>query len=111
VVVDHKGVISSHRPFGNTSPRPCIFEQVYFSRPDLILGGQSVYQSRCQIGMELAKEAPADADLVMPVPDLACPPPSAMRSAKRHSLRTGHHPQPLWAAPSSSPATASAMPR
>ena len=73
IVVDHKGVISSHRPFGDLDPRPCIFEQVYFSRPDSILGGQSVYQSRRQIGVELAKEAPADADLVVPVPDSGVP--------------------------------------
>ncbi|NKJ01422.1 amidophosphoribosyltransferase [Novosphingobium sp. SG707] len=73
LVVDHNGVISSHRPFGDPAPRPCIFEQVYFSRPDSILGGQSVYQSRRQIGVELAKEAPADADLVVPVPDSGVP--------------------------------------
>ncbi len=73
IQVDHKGVISSHRPFGDLEPRPCIFEQVYFSRPDSILGGQSVYQSRRQIGVELAKEAPADADLVVPVPDSGVP--------------------------------------
>jgi amidophosphoribosyltransferase len=72
-VVDHNGVIASHRPYGDLAPRPCIFEQVYFSRPDSILGGQSVYQSRRQIGVELAREAPADADLVVPVPDSGVP--------------------------------------
>ena len=73
IQVDHKGIISSHRPFGTHDPRPCIFEQVYFSRPDSILGGQSVYQSRRQIGVELAREAPSDADLVVPVPDSGVP--------------------------------------
>jgi amidophosphoribosyltransferase len=73
VQVDHKGVISSHRPFGNHPARPCIFEHVYFSRPDSVLDGQSVYTSRKLIGVELAKEAPANADIVVPVPDSGVP--------------------------------------
>jgi amidophosphoribosyltransferase len=73
IQVDHKGVISSHRPFGDNPARPCIFEQVYFSRPDSILAGQSVYQSRRQIGVELAKEAYIEADIVVPVPDSGVP--------------------------------------
>ncbi len=67
------GRTSSHRPFGKASPRPCIFEHVYFSRPDSVMGGQSVYEVRKQIGMELAKEAPVEADLVIPVPDSGVP--------------------------------------
>ncbi len=73
VQVDHAGTISSHRPFGQQSPRPCIFEHVYFSRPDSLMDGQSVYEVRKRIGMELAKEAPAQADLVIPVPDSGVP--------------------------------------
>ncbi len=73
VQVDHKGVVSSHRPFGNPAPRPCIFEHVYFSRPDSVMDGRSVYSVRKQIGVELAKESPADADLVIPVPDSGVP--------------------------------------
>ncbi|GGB91601.1 amidophosphoribosyltransferase [Novosphingobium endophyticum] len=73
VQVDHKGTISSHRPFGTPSPRPCIFEHVYFSRPDSVMDGRSVYGVRKQIGVELAKEAPAPADLVIPVPDSGVP--------------------------------------
>ena len=73
VEVRADGRISSHRPFGETSPRPCIFEHVYFSRPDSVMGGQSVYEVRKRIGMELAKEAPAVADLVIPVPDSGVP--------------------------------------
>ena len=72
VVIDRKGVVSS-RPFERTSPRFCIFEQVYFSRPDSILGGRSVYETRRQIGVELAREAPVEADLVCPVPDSGTP--------------------------------------
>jgi amidophosphoribosyltransferase len=73
VQVDHAGTISSHRPFGQHNPRPCIFEHVYFSRPDSVMDGQSVYTVRKQIGVELAKEAPADADIVIPVPDSGVP--------------------------------------
>ena len=73
VQVDHRGTISSHRPFGEAAPRPCIFEHVYFSRPDSILDGHSVYGVRKAIGVELAKEAPAVADIVIPVPDSGVP--------------------------------------
>ncbi len=71
--VAHDGAIESHRPFGNTSARPCIFEHVYFSRPDSLMGGRSVYQVRKAIGAQLAIESPADADLVIPVPDSGVP--------------------------------------
>jgi amidophosphoribosyltransferase len=73
VEVRHDGRISSHRPFGEPSPRPCIFEHVYFSRPDSVNGGKSVYEVRKNIGVELAKESPVDADLVIPVPDSGVP--------------------------------------
>jgi amidophosphoribosyltransferase len=63
----------SVRPSSARAPRFCIFEQVYFSRPDSILGGRSVYETRRQIGVELAREAPVEADLVCPVPDSGTP--------------------------------------
>ena len=72
VVIDERGIESFH-PFERRSSRFCIFEHVYFSRPDSILGGRSVYETRRQIGVELAKEAPVDADLVCPVPDSGTP--------------------------------------
>ena len=73
MVVISKGLIESSRPFGLSAPRFCIFEHVYFSRPDSIIGGRSVYETRRQIGVELAREAPIDADLVCPVPDSGTP--------------------------------------
>ncbi len=72
VVITDKGV-ESHFPFRQQNPRFCIFEHVYFSRPDSIIGGRSVYETRRQIGVELAKESPVDADLVCPVPDSGTP--------------------------------------
>jgi len=72
VIVSDKG-IRSHRPFAPIGPRPCIFEHVYFSRPDSIVDGTSVYSVRKQIGVELARENPVDADYVIPVPDSGTP--------------------------------------
>ena len=72
VVITGKGGESRY-PFRPAKPRFCIFEHVYFSRPDSILGGRSVYETRHQIGVELAREAPVDADLVCPVPDSGTP--------------------------------------
>ncbi len=72
VVIDANGV-DSRFPFRKREPRFCIFEYVYFSRPDSIIGGRSVYETRRQIGVELAREAPVDADLVCPVPDSGTP--------------------------------------
>jgi amidophosphoribosyltransferase len=73
MVVIEDGKVNSTRPFTQAKSRFCIFEHVYFSRPDSILGGRSVYETRRQIGVELAKEAPVDADLVCPVPDSGTP--------------------------------------
>ena len=73
MVVIENGRIDSSYPFERKSPRFCLFEHVYFSRPDSILGGRSVYETRAAIGRELAIEAPVDADLVCPVPDSGTP--------------------------------------
>lgn len=73
MVVIEDGKLKSHRPFAPASGRFCIFEHVYFSRPDSIIGGRSVYETRHQIGVELAREAPIDADIVCPVPDSGTP--------------------------------------
>ena len=72
VVITAQG-IESYMPFEQRKSRFCIFEHVYFSRPDSILGGRSVYETRRQIGVELAREAPVEADLVCPVPDSGTP--------------------------------------
>src|SRR6056297_2284255 len=76
VVINGNGV-ESFRPFEARKPRFCIFEHVYFSRPDSIIGGESVYETRRRIGVDLAREAPVDADLVCPVPDSGPRRPSA----------------------------------
>ncbi len=73
VLVDFTGEITSVRPFGRPPARPCIFEHVYFSRPDSVFAGRSVYEARKAIGAQLALEAPCEADLVVPVPDSGVP--------------------------------------
>lgn len=72
VVITDEG-IESHRPFAPVAPRFCVFEYVYFARPDSTVEGQDVYAVRKRIGEELAKEQPADADIVVPVPDSGTP--------------------------------------
>jgi amidophosphoribosyltransferase len=72
VVFDEDGV-HSIKPFPAMTPRPCIFEYIYFSRPDSVVGGRSVYDVRKTMGAQLAHEAPADADVIIPVPDSGVP--------------------------------------
>ena len=72
IVISEQG-IRSLRPFAPQRPRPCIFEHVYFSRPDSIVDGASVYSVRKAIGAELARENPVEADYVVPVPDSGVP--------------------------------------
>ena len=72
VVISEEG-IESHRPFPKQQARPCIFEYIYFSRPDSILGGRSVYEVRKELGKQLAIESPVDADVVVPIPDSGVP--------------------------------------
>ncbi len=73
LVIVTNGELRSIRPFGEVKPRPCIFEHVYFSRPDSIVDGTSVYSVRKAIGRELALESPVEADFVIPVPDSGTP--------------------------------------
>jgi amidophosphoribosyltransferase len=72
VIFDEDGA-QSHKPFPPTAARPCIFEYIYFSRPDSIVGGRNVYDVRKNMGVELAREAKAAADVIVPVPDSGVP--------------------------------------
>lgn len=68
VFIDEKG-INSIRPFKKIKPTQCIFEYIYFARPDSNIYGGSVYEARKELGRQLAREYPVDADIVMPIPD------------------------------------------
>jgi amidophosphoribosyltransferase len=72
VVITAEGV-RSLKPFGEPPRRFCIFEYVYFARPDSMVEGQSVYEARKRIGAALAQESGIEADLVIPVPDSGVP--------------------------------------
>ncbi|RME83172.1 MAG: amidophosphoribosyltransferase, partial [Zetaproteobacteria bacterium] len=72
VVISDAGVESLH-PFARSEHRFCVFEHIYFARPDSTVDGTNVYQARIAIGMQLAKEAPAEAEIVVPVPDSGVP--------------------------------------
>ena len=72
VVITAEGV-QSVKPFPPQVMRPCIFEYIYFARPDSVVHGRSVYAVRKAMGAELARESPAEADVVVPVPDSGVP--------------------------------------
>ena len=72
VVLDASGV-HSLRPFPQLARRFCVFEHIYFARPDSVVEGQSVYESRKRIGAELSREYHVDADVIVPVPDSGVP--------------------------------------
>ena len=69
IVLIENDKIKSIKPFPKQKLRPCVFEYIYFSRPDSILDGKSAYEYRKNLGIELAKENNMDADIVVPVPD------------------------------------------
>ena len=71
VTIDDTGIASDR--FAPTTSAACVFEHVYFARPDSTLMGQNVYASRYRMGQRLAQEAPVQAELVMPVPDSGVP--------------------------------------
>jgi amidophosphoribosyltransferase len=72
VVISDKG-LESIRPFPAAKARPCLFEYVYFSRPDSVVNGRSVYEVRKRMGARLAQETGVEADVVVPVPDSGLP--------------------------------------
>ncbi|MDP9104036.1 MAG: amidophosphoribosyltransferase, partial [Pseudomonadota bacterium] len=72
VVIDETG-IESLRPFPAAKARPCLFEYVYFARPDSVVNGHAVYDVRKRMGMRLSEETGVEADVVVPVPDSGVP--------------------------------------
>ena len=72
VVIDADG-LHSLKPFPTAPSRFCVFEYIYFARPDSVMEGKNVYDVRKRIGMELARETPVEADYIVPVPDSGVP--------------------------------------
>jgi amidophosphoribosyltransferase len=71
LAIDDDGLRSQH--FAASDPKGCLFEYVYLARPDTTIAGRSVHSSRVEVGRRLAREHPADADLVIPVPESGTP--------------------------------------
>ena len=82
VMIDDRGV-HSIKPWGACHSRFCVFEYIYFARPDSVMEGTPVYEARKRIGAELAQESPVDADIIVPVPDSGVP------SAMGYSVQSG----------------------
>jgi amidophosphoribosyltransferase len=83
VVINDKGV-HSVKPFGRQQERFCVFEYIYFARPDSVMEGTPVYDARKAIGAELAREADVPADVIVPVPDSGVP--AAMGYSKQSGI-------------------------
>jgi len=81
VVIDASGIRTHH--YAEPSPKLCLFEFVYFARPDTNLYGKSVHLARQRMGEELAHQAPVDADMVMPVPESGIPAAQGFARASR----------------------------
>ena len=75
--------------FAEPRPAACVFELIYFARPDSYLEGRNLYEARRRMGMELAREQPATADLVMPVPDTGAPAAAGYAEASGIPYREG----------------------
>ena len=73
IVFIENGKLDSIKPFPKQKPRPCVFEYIYFARPDSLINGKCAYEYRKKLGFELAKETDIKADLVVPVPDSGVP--------------------------------------
>lgn len=89
VVVISDAGIESLKPFPPAPPRPCIFEYIYFARPDSTVNGRPVYDVRKRMGAELAAESPAEADVVVPVPDSGVPAALGYSQASRIPFELG----------------------
>lgn len=83
VLIDKDGMRTIYRKESDHGPASCIFEHIYFARPDSVLDGKLIYNSRMAMGAELAKEYPVDADMVIGVPD------SAIAAAVGYSKESG----------------------
>tara|TARA_B100001057_G_scaffold423425_1_gene445547 strand:+ start:1146 stop:2615 length:1470 start_codon:yes stop_codon:yes gene_type:complete len=73
IIIIENNIIKSVKPFPHQKPRPCIFEYIYFARPDSLINNKCAYEYRKNLGIKLAEETDIEADLVVPVPDSGVP--------------------------------------
>ena len=88
LVIDPEGV-HSLKPFPQTRSAQCIFEFIYFARPDSTIFNRNVYQVRKELGIQLAKESPAEVDMVVPIPDSGFPATIGYASESKTPLELG----------------------
>ncbi len=89
IVIITENNLESIKPFPKIKERPCIFEYIYFSRPDSIIDNISVYEYRKKLGAELAKESDIDSDLIVPVPDSGVPAAIGYSKQVKRSIELG----------------------
>jgi len=89
MVILEPGVAPRSVRFADANPKLCVFELIYFARPDSYMEGRNLYEARRQMGMQLAREHPVDADLVMPVPDTGAPAAAGFAEASGIPYREG----------------------
>ena len=103
IAIDADGLRSTR--FAAAEPKGCVFEYVYLARPDTTISGRVVHEARVEMGRQLAREHPVDADLVIPTPGVGHAGGDRLRPGVGHPLRPGPGQELLRrAAPSSSPA-------
>ena len=85
IVIVENQEIKSIKPFPSQKPRPCVFEYIYFTRPDSLIKDKCAYEYRKKLGIELAKETNIKADLIIPVPDSGVP--SALGFAEKSKIK------------------------
>ncbi len=89
IVVVENDEIKSIKPFPKQKARPCVFEYIYFARPDSLIDGKCAYEYRKKLGAELAKEADVKADFVVPVPDSGVPAALGFASESKKQFELG----------------------
>ncbi len=89
IVLIENNEIKSISPFPKQKARPCVFEYIYFTRPDSLINGKCAYEYRKKLGAELAKEADVKADLVVPVPDSGVPAALGYANASKKEFELG----------------------
>ena len=89
IVVIENNIIKSFKPFPQKKSRPCVFEYIYFSRPDSLINGKNAYEYRKNLGYELAKECENVGDIVIPVPDSGVPAAIGYSQYKKMNFEVG----------------------
>ncbi len=89
IIVIENDTVKSLKPFPNKKSKPCVFEYIYFSRPDSILNGKCAYEYRKNLGYELAKESEDIGDIVIPVPDSGIPSAIGFSQHKKMNFELG----------------------